>query len=186
LHDKFEVKFDQLLVTEDGKKKGELAWVTLLNPKEYAEWLVHIGWDDRSPIIKALKEDLKEQVFQMAKIAEQMKKVNAQKQKQINTFIEVNDDFKEEANRPITLERKTLGRKLMAMYSPDQAQIASRCKKQHKALTGRGANKEKDPWAQLWSTIDKDCSAFFGDLLLDIQFYGDFAKFDLLMYWCQK
>jgi hypothetical protein len=186
ISNKFANKFEYLLVTEDAKKKGRLAWTTLLNPKEYSEWLNRELWDDRTAIVKSMKEDLKEEVFRTAKSAEMRKRTKGNKSKQINTFIEVNDDFKEEANRPITPERKTLGRTLMAMYSPDWEKQQRRQQTQHETLTA-GGTKEKDPWGQLRSTVEQDCAAFFGDLLLDMQLQGEYNKnFDVLDYWRKK
>jgi hypothetical protein len=62
IEESFSKKFEPVLAYKDGRR-GKLAWTTLLNPKEYADWVIHEQFEDEDAIMVGMRKDFEEEVF---------------------------------------------------------------------------------------------------------------------------
>jgi hypothetical protein len=183
-------KFDPVLAYKDGRR-GDIAWTTLLNPKEYTDWILHEEWEDNDDIIVMLRKDFEDEVFKIASLNQKQKQKNADHHRQVNEFLNVWDKADDGEENVTGTVRKTpvrsLGRKLANLYSPEK-NTGSHASTAATATTAETSNakpaaKQRD---RLKFTVHNECMQYFEDLSCDIHLFGEFRDFNLLQYWKNK
>jgi hypothetical protein len=177
MKDKFMNKFKTLLVKRDGTR-GRLAFLTLLHPKEYSQWMWREQWLDSEPIIKRLKEDFENEVVRIALRHERKRMKTADYLGKISNSL---DFFKHREGKPAT-PPQAKHNSLYGMYSPEQAPTLEGMIAQPTTTFAS----EQEFETGIKSTVNVQCSLYFQDLALEPHAYVGFKNFDLFQYWQKK
>jgi hypothetical protein len=177
MRDKYVGNFKQYLCNADGIQ-GKLAWLTLLHPKEFLQWLRQEQWNNSMPVVKRMKDDFEKEVCNIA-LRHEHKRMKTMDY--LGKLLNAVEFLNQRDGRPTT-SPQAKHNSLYGMYSPQEEPTLQQISEQQTTTIGS----EEEFETKLRSTVNVQCSLFFQDLALDPHVYVGFKNFDLFQYWEKK